>query len=33
MPAAAWGWLVVLGVWCLRLMRWYLRPRRDGRPD
>lgn len=31
-PAAAWAWLAVLGVWSVRLIRWYLRPRRDGRP-
>ncbi len=32
LPAAAWGWLLVMGAWALRLMRWYLRPRLDGRP-
>lgn len=31
-PAAALGWLLVMGAWALRLLRWYLRPRLDGRP-
>ncbi len=31
-PAAAVGWLLVMGAWALRLSRWYLRPRLDGRP-
>lgn len=31
-PAAAAGWLLVMGAWSLRLLRWYLRPRLDGRP-
>jgi len=30
--AAAWGWMAVVGVWSVRLIRWYLRPRVDGRP-
>lgn len=29
--AASLGWLLVMGGWAWRLMRWYLRPRRDGR--
>lgn len=32
LPAAAVGWLLVMGAWALRLLRWYLRPRLDGRP-
>lgn len=31
-PAAALGWWLVMGAWALRLLRWYLRPRLDGRP-
>jgi uncharacterized protein involved in response to NO len=31
-PAAALGWWLVMGAWSLRLLRWYLRPRVDGRP-
>lgn len=31
-PTTAVGWLVVMGAWALRLLRWYLRPRLDGRP-
>ncbi len=31
-PAAAVGWWLVMGAWALRLLRWYLRPRLDGRP-
>lgn len=31
-PTAAVGWLLVMGGWSLRLLRWYLRPRLDGRP-
>lgn len=32
LPVAAVGWLLVMGTWSLRLLRWYLRPRLDGRP-
>lgn len=32
LPTAAVGWLLVMGAWALRLLRWYLRPRLDGRP-
>ena len=31
-PAAALGWWLGMGAWALRLLRWYLRPRLDGRP-
>lgn len=32
LPLGGLGWLLVMGAWALRLLRWYLRPRVDGRP-